>query len=234
MSNSDQKLTRTQRREKIKRQKQMQSVGIMILGVLIIVGGIVIASFAKPSVSASKIEANYEMANGNGLGDPNAPVVLEVYSNFLCSHCLNFALEKEAMLIDEYVTTGKVYFVYRPFNSTPLDEAGVAAQAAYCAGDENKFWEMHDIIFSNYNTGYTNKRLASMADKIGLNVSQFNECLTSGKYESQIESDFQKGVDAGISGTPSFTINGVFKIEGDQAYSVFQQQIELALQEAGN
>ena len=234
MSNSQQKMTRSERRAQAKRQKQMQSIGIMILGVLIIAAAVIVISFIQPGVQLAE-ERDFSLENMNGLGDPNAPVVIEIYSSFACIYCKNFTEETEGQIIDTYVNTGQVYLVYRSFNNNPADQYGIAGQAAYCAGDQGKFWEMHDTIFANFSgTGYTNSQLTSIAKEIGLDRGAFSDCLSSGKYAESVQSDFEAGIALGITGTPSFSINGVLAIEGFREFDAFVEQIESALASASN
>lgn len=232
---TDKKLTRSQRRAEQKRQKQLQSIGIIVLGILVIASGVIIAAFATPNIEIIKPPLqDYASTNGNTIGDPNAPVIMEIYSNYACSHCRDFSEYNLQPLIAEYVKTGKVYLIYRSFNQAPNDDSGKAAQAAYCAGDQGKFWQMGDVIFANYYTGFTSPLLIDMANYIGIDTDTFKQCLNSGKYSDQIKLDWEVGLAAGITGTPSFTINGVFAIEGNREYSYFQQQIEAALESTGN
>lgn len=124
-------------------------------------------------------------------------------------------------------------------------ESEDAAAAAYCAGEQNKFWEMHALLFANVKGedagSYTDKRLKAIAEKVdGLDLDQFNSCYDSGKFKDRVDQDFDDGTAAGINGTPAFlvtyTVNGVTKtklIEGAQPFSTFQQEIEAALNEAG-
>lgn len=230
---NDNKISRAERREKAKRQKQMQSIGIMILGVLVIVGGAVLISFIQPKVEAVS-DLNYTTADGRNIGNPDAPVVVEVFSSFTCIHCSNFAKETEHDVIQTYAESGQIYYTYRAFSS-PNDDAGVAAQAAFCAGDQGKFWEMHDSIFANFSSlSYPRKQLNAMAEELSLDMDTFEACLDSGKYEEQIQQDVEIGSAAGITGTPSFTINGEMVMQGNQSFAAFQQQIEAALAAASN
>jgi protein-disulfide isomerase len=146
--------------------------------------------------------------------------------------------------MDAYVATGKVYFVYRSFGDWIGPESGAAAEAAYCAGEQNKFWEMHDIIFANQtgeNVGnYTNRRLIAFAEKIGLDTGAFRSCLNAGTYKDRINKDFTDGRAANLDSTPSFvltyTVNGETKTEnivGALPFSEFQSKIDAALAQAG-
>lgn len=225
---SREKITRSERREKAKRQQRMQSIGIVILGVLIIVIAVVLINALQPGIEVAE-EYDYSLANGNAIGDPNAPVKLEVFSSFSCIHCKNFAVDTEHQVIDNYVKTGQVYYIYRAFND-PRGPVGVASQAAYCAGDQGKFWEMHDIIFANFSqTGYSANELRNMAELIGLDTDVYDTCLDTEKYVDAIFEDANIGREAGVTGTPSFTINGVMAIEGNRDFAGIQLAIEAEL-----
>lgn len=229
-NNSDEKLTRGERRQMLKRQQQMKSFGMMIIGVLIIIAAVVVISLIQPGVSAETSNKDYSLENGNGFGDPDAPIVLEVYSSFACIHCKNFADESEQAVIENYVTSGQVYLVYRSFNGNPDDAAGIAGQAAYCAGDQNAFWAMHDTIFANYSgTGYTPSQLVNFARALDLDTNKFSDCLTDGKYAEAVLADFQKGFDLGITGTPSLTLNDEVIFKGNPTFAELQAVIEAAL-----
>lgn len=228
-NNSDEKLSRSERREKLKRQQQMKSFGMMIIGILIIIAAFVVISLIQPGVSTAKGK-DYSRENVNGYGDPDAPIVIEVYSSFACIHCKNFADEAEEPIIENYVNSGQVYLVYRSFNGNPDDAAGIAGQAAYCAADQNSFWAMHDTIFANYSSsGYTPSQLINFAKALDLDTAQFSDCLNSGKYAETVLADFQKGYDLGITGTPSFTLNGEIVFRGNVPFAEFQTVIEQAL-----
>ena len=228
---SEQKQTRQERRLKAKRQKQMQSIGIMILGVLIIVGGIIIVSISKPRVSQAA-KQTYLNVNGNAIGDPNAPVVIEEFFSFACSHCRNYSIENFPSLLEEYINTGIVYYISRPY-SNPIDAVGIASQAVYCAQDQGKYFEMHDIIFANFSPyGYQPKELESMADSINLDLDLYNACMDNQTHVATIENNISLAEAAGINSTPNFLVNGTLAIVGNREYSFFQQQIELALASA--
>jgi protein-disulfide isomerase len=119
-------------------------------------------------------------------------------------------------------------------------ESQDAALAAYCAGDQNKFWDMHAHIFANAlgeDVGsFTDERLKGIAEQAGLDMNQFNSCYDSGKYDDRVQQDFEDGAAAKINGTPGFlvtyTVNGETKtelIEGAQPFTAFQQKLEAIL-----
>ena len=118
------------------------------------------------------------------------------------------------------------YHSYGDFDGQAPDSSR-SAQAAYCAGDQGKFFEMHDIMFENYGAGYSVRRLEAMAEAIGLDVDQFSDCLKGEDYLEMVREDYFIAVEAGIRGTPSFVVNGV-TIEGNDMVAL-QTEIERAL-----
>jgi protein-disulfide isomerase len=140
-------------------------------------------------------------------------------------------------IIRDYVTTGKVKYVFTDF---PLDsmhpQAFKAAEAAACAADQGKFWQMHDQLFSNQQALNVNT-LSLHAQAIGLNTASFQQCLFSGKHEGKVRDSVNVGSSAGVEGTPTFFIGAtnsnsvkVLKIvSGSQPYSVFKTLIESLL-----
>lgn len=223
---------RKQRKAQERRQQTTQNIIYITVGALIIVAALIIPNlFGPEEVPTVRM---HPQADDNALGNPDAPVVISEFSDFQCSHCRNFYEETEQLLVNTYVATGQVYFVYRSFGEFISPDSGRAAEAAYCAGDQNKFWGMHDIIFANYGTTLSESFLIDMADTIGLDMDAFDECFASRKYEDRVAQDFEDGQAAGITGTPGFLINGELEIEGNEPWPTIQGKIEAALAESGN
>lgn len=238
---------RQMRREQIRR-KEMRSrllgIGLISVGALFL-AFLFIYPMLKPigDIADAPVIARTNV-DFNAVGDPDAPIKIEEYSDFQCPYCRIFFENTEEQLLSTYIADGTVYFVYRSFGSFIGAESAAAAEAAYCAGDQGKFWEMHDILFANQtgeNVGaYTDRRIAAYADRIGLDMDEFNSCFDSGKYADLVEQDGKDGLLAGIQATPSFvlsyTVNGEMKtriIQGAQPFDAFQQEIEAALAEMG-
>lgn len=177
--------------------------------------------------------ASYPAVQGNAIGDPNAPVVIEEFSDFQCPYCRQFALATKPAIVEDYVATGKVYFVYRTLGDWLGPESQLAAEAAYCAGDQNRFWDYHDALFFNQGqVNFSADNLLALANALDLDMNEFRACVTNYKYRDQVQKDLKDGLGAGVRGTPSFLINGRF-IAGIQPYQVFQREIETALARVG-
>lgn len=241
---------RQEMREKRTRQQRnnriiaisLISLGALALAFLFIYPSIkpvgeVVAAESKPRPQADR----------NAMGDPNAPVKIVEYSDFQCPYCKRFSEDTQGLIIENYVKAGKVYFIYRSMGNWVSDninqsantlntESQDAAHASYCAGDENKYWEYHDMLFANWNGenqgAFSRKRLDAFAETLALDTAAFKACMDSDKYMDQVKQDSVDGLQAGVNGTPSFVINGKL-VEGAQPFSVFQQEIEAALAAAG-
>lgn len=167
----------------------------------------------------------WDLSDEPFLGDEDAPVTIIEFSDFECPFCARAANGPIKEVIKEYVETGKAKLIFRqlplPFHSS----AQVAAEAAECANEQGKFWELHDMIFANQGA-LSRANLIEWAKGIG--ITDIEECLDSGKYTAEVQADMMDGQSAGIQGTPSFLINGKL-IVGAQPFEAFAQMIDAEL-----
>lgn len=165
------------------------------------------------------------------IGDKDAPVVMIEFSDFQCPFCRSFWRDTFPLIKSEYIDTGKVRFVYRDFPLSFHPGAMSAAQAAECAEEQGKFWEMHDKIFSEQDklgsgtVQFNADDIKKWAREMGLDTREFNTCLDSQKYADEANNDLKDGQVVGVSGTPGFFINGRLVV-GAQPFSAFQAIIE--------
>ncbi len=172
------------------------------------------------------------MQNGSPiLGDPNAKVTIVEFGDYQCTYCHLFHENTKDALLQQYVDTGKANFVFRDFPLNGPDSV-LAAEAAYCAGDQDKYWQYHDELYKNWageKTGWVNqKSLDKFATTVGLELDKFDKCMQDNKYEQKVLDNQKFGENIGIDGTPSFIIfsgNNITKVVGAQPISVFQQVI---------
>ena len=208
----------------------------LLTGLLI---GLNLSSFLS-SPQQDDNETSFERVEGISadddpfLGSPNAPVTIIEFSDFECPFCKKFFDGTLQDIITNYVDTGKVKYVLRDFPLSDIHpDAEIAAEAANCANEQDKYWEFHDLLFQNQEdwiSGNTTVEFKKYGSSLGLNEEQFTLCLESGKYVDEILMDMQDGLNAGVQGTPTFYINGV-KVVGAQVYSVFKQVIDEELGE---
>lgn len=250
---------RQERRAKMLQQEKrnrLLTLGLIVLGAVFVVFAIVWPQLRPVAQVVAVDPGTHPNPDGNAMGDPNAPITVEEFSDFQCPYCARFHEETEPLLRQYYIDAGKVRFVYRSMGNFVSDniargtgapaktESQDAAMAVYCAGDQNKFWDMHAHLFANVlgeDAGsFSDKRLKAIAKEAGLDMNEFNSCYNSGKYQEQVQEDYKDGQAANITGTPGFlityTVNGETKtklIEGTQPFSTFQQELEAALNEIG-
>ncbi|MBT4191866.1 MAG: DsbA family protein [Candidatus Diapherotrites archaeon] len=160
-------------------------------------------------------------------GSLDAPITIVEFSDFECSFCETFFSQTLSDLETKYIDTGKVRFIYRDFPLEFHTNAQKAAEAAECAGEQGKYYEMHDKIFENQNAIGVNN-LKTYAKQIGLDEGEFDVCLDSGAMAQEVAKDFSDGQKLGVSGTPTFFVNGT-KLVGAQPLSAFEQIIEAEL-----
>ncbi|MEK6914806.1 MAG: DsbA family protein [Nanoarchaeota archaeon] len=141
------------------------------------------------------------------LGDKNAEISIVEFSDFQCPFCARANSDAVAQFKkSDYYKNGKVNLVYKHFPLNSIHPfAQKAAEAAVCAQDQGKFWEMHDKIFANQNA-LSVDNLKSYAKSIGLNQAKFDSCLDGGKSENKVSNDIKQSTDAGAQGTPYFVV----------------------------
>jgi protein-disulfide isomerase len=224
------------KKDEILKQREMQKKRsrIYIVAGIVVIAILIVLAVALPQLKANSAPigaiklpdpVSRPTVNGLTMGDPKAPIVVEVYSDFQCPFCKKFTSEVEPGIVKDFVATGKVYYKYIPYRVIG-PESDSAASAAYCAGDQNKFWEYHDILFANQ-TGeevgdFTDNRLLAFAEKIGLDTASFKACYTSNKYINQLQQDMDAGIKVKVDGTPSIYVNHT-KVEPDKVYNVIAE-----------
>lgn len=172
------------------------------------------------------------------LGNKNAKVTVVEFADFQCPFCEQWFQQVEPNIIKNYVNTGKIQFAFRhyAFLDQSTDAAGPestqAALASECADEQGKFWDYHDYLYNHQgqeDSGtFSIDNLKGFAATLGLNTDQFNSCLDSKKYASNVSKDMSEGQTAGVQGTPATFVNGLL-FSGACPYSNFKQAIDYAL-----
>lgn len=181
----------------------------------------------------AKVTTQSLIQNGSPiLGNPDASITIVEWGDYQCTYCHAFYETSKDLLIKEYVDTGKANFVFRDFPLNGPDSV-LAAEASYCANDQNKYWDYHDELYKNWageRTGWVNRKsLDQFANTVGIDTTQFDKCLGDKKYEQRVLDNQKFGEGIGINATPSFLIfnsKKIMKIEGAQPISVFKQVLD--------
>jgi protein-disulfide isomerase len=205
-------------------------VGAIVVGVAIVVLAIVFGKGSPVGTSSSNTQnqqrTGLEVTNEEVLGNPSAPSTIVIFLDFQCSACGMYFAQVEPQVRAKYIDTGKAKMVAKVLSFIDGEgkkgESFAAARAAECSAEQNKFWKMHDAIYSvesaeilakknNENDGnLTRDAFMGFAKQIGLDVDAFTACLDSNKYQTLTDDDMN---DANIAlngqvATPSVFING--------------------------
>jgi len=182
-----------------------------------------------PSDNSPGVAERVEVDIGNApvLGDKNAPVTIVEFSDYQCPYCERHFTQTYPQLKANYVDTGKAKIVFMDFPLSFHPEAQKAAEAARCAGEQGKYWEMHDKLFENQAT-LSPENEKKWARELGIDGAKFDTCLNSGKYTKAVQDDLNYGASLGIQGTPGFFVNGIL-VNGAQPFSAFKAVIDAEL-----
>jgi len=178
----------------------------------------------QPNLAQQPSRYEISIDDDPSIGPQDAPIVIIEFSDFNCPYCKRWHQETFQPLMSAY--QDKILFVYRDYPVTS-QESFVAAQAANCAGEQGEYWAFHDALFSGpYGLGQ--EAYQQYAVDLGLDAAQLQECIQSGKYASEVESDARFASSLGITGTPTFFVNGI-PIVGAVPLSSFKQVIDAEL-----
>ena len=160
------------------------------------------------------------------IGPEDALITIVEFSDYQCPFCERWYTQVYKQLLAAY--PGKIRFVYRNLPLTQIHpQAMPSAEAAMCAGEQNAYWQFHDQLFTNQNS-LGDALYTQLATDLGLDVATFQECITSHKYQSQIQADMDFAIGLGVQSTPTFFINGLAMV-GAQPLTSFTQLIDKEL-----
>lgn len=214
----------------------------MLLGAII--ASVLIGVIASYSVSSMYETVNLDMDRTHGtistamgspiLGNPDAPITIVEFGDYQCHQCYNWFHNTKPAIKENYIESGKANLVFVDL-ALLGQHSPIAAQATYCAEDQGKYWEYHDLLYNSQESqidgGWANpERLKAFALDLGLDMELFESCLDSEKYSQRVQYNIQQAKDHGAQGTPTFFIVGPDgqqqKLVGAQPYSVFKQLMD--------
>jgi protein-disulfide isomerase len=222
-----------------KRSHFFTALSILTFGLGVLAGYIIWGTDLFPGLRSGSQTANQASAAAEpeyirydiptegsyAIGPENAPITLVEFSDFQCPYCKRWHDEVYEPLLAAY--PGQIRFVYRHLPLTSIHpEAQSAAEAAMCAGEQDKFWEFHEKLFSTTTLG--SATYLQYARELKLDTPTFESCLTDRKYQAQVQADSDFAINLGINSTPTFFINGL-AIVGAQPIDVFKQVIDKEL-----
>lgn len=232
--------TREARKRRQQQQKQQRQrfviFGIIIVAILA-VALLIVSNQPIEAVVPQDLEARYEgldrSLSSEGyprIGDPDAPVTVREYSSFSCPGCEAFHDITFGSILDR-VKQGQVLFVYVPLQTGSIPNAPGAARAALCAGQQGKFWEMHDVLFAWHtqyaNTAFSQNRLLAGIEALGLDSGTFTTCFNSQSISNVLDSALSEGV----ASTPTIEVNGI-TVSGESGSIPSTQEVLAAIDNA--
>jgi protein-disulfide isomerase len=211
----------------------------VIIGVIVVAIIAGIAVFSSPSsetvnLDMGRIHGTISTAMGSTiLGNPSAPITIVEFGDYQCHQCYNWFHNTKPAITKEYIETGKANLVFVDLAFLGRDSP-IAAQASYCAEDQEMYWEYHDILYnyqgSKIDDGWANnERLKAFAENLGLDMELFENCLDSGKYSKRVQFNIQQAKEHGVRGTPGFFIvssDDQQQLSGAQPFPVFKQVMD--------
>jgi len=233
-----------------KKFKKKSLMWAIIFGT-VLVGGSTTAFLTMGRSNAPKNPENPELLitmlthpiihNASALGTGKANITLVEFGDYQCQFCARFHRETKDLIVNNYVNTGMINFLFKDFviNDRPSDKLStLAAIGSYCAAEQGKYWPYHDEVYTNSkgeNTPWVSKNsLTQFAVYAGVtNVKKFSTCLDSKKYENLVTTNDNLAKSIGLTSTPTFILispgQPALKIVGAQPYSVFQGAINQIL-----
>jgi protein-disulfide isomerase len=212
----------------------MRGFYLLLAAVAVIGGGIIWYGSRTGTAAGSAPGAPRPVAASDGfrgytLGSDSARIEVTEYSDFECPFCASFASVQMPVIREQLIATGKVRWRYRDYPLPSHQYSRYAALAAQCAGEQGKFWEMHDQLFTNHQWAQTGKNPRSLfrdfAKAIGVDLDKYDACMDGQRYAGRIETSVQEGAALGVGGTPTFFVNGK-RFDGHATSDAFKSLVD--------
>lgn len=192
---------------------------LILLVVAVAGGGLLFWQVRRgvPSIPANVTVTAADTAGFQGyfLGNADAPVVITEYADYQCPGCQSFDMVQFPDIVRQLVETGKVRWRYRDFPLSSHAFSRLAAHSAACADDQGRYWEQHASIYQGQSNWARETEpsgtFRGYAERIGLDLKVYDDCMMSAKYAGRIQASYDEGVRVGVNGTPTFLI-------GDRLY----------------
>ncbi len=204
-----------------RRRLPLRRVALAAVAAVVVVFGVILLGAALRGGDGGSSDGvvtpgvhNACVQDGCVLGEPDAPVTIIEYFNYYCGHCGSFALETAPLIEKDFVEPGLVRFELHPMATE--GEPLWASEATACAGDQDRYWDYHDLLFANqYQGAYQLDKLKEYAAQLGLDTESFNDCLDSHKYQQAVVDETKDVIEAGITSTPTFFIGSTEEMKAD-------------------
>ena len=202
---------------------------------VLIISGVISGLFLYGIDNDEEVLLSRENLIKNGspmIGNPSSPISILEWGDYQCTFCYRFHTSSFNVILNEYINSGRANFIFKDFPLNGPDSV-FAAEAAYCAEDQDKYWQYHDELYTNWGgerTGWiTVDSLNKFATTVDLEIDEFNSCINEHKYRQRVLELEKFGKEIGIDATPTFLIfndEKIIKIRGNQPVDVFRKAIE--------
>ena len=212
----------------------MKKIYLIVIPIAIgVITGMFLVFYPQSGDDSKLLTESKLIQNGSPImGNPSASITILEWGDYQCTYCHKFHQSTLNTIKRDFIETGKVKLVFKDFPLNGPDSV-LAAEAAYCAQDQGKYWQYHDEIYKNWageKTGWVNHdSLDKFATTVSLDLNKFNECLDDHKYLERVNQMYEFGKKIGIDATPSFLVfnnEKIIKITGNQPLEVFLKSID--------
>lgn len=212
----------------------MKRIYVFAIPVIIgILAGMFLAFYPESEDNSRLFTKSKLIQNGSPImGDPSAPITILEWGDYQCTFCYKFHQSTLDTIKRDFIETGKVKLVFKDFPLNGPDSV-LAAEAAYCAQDQERYWQYHDELYKNWEgerTGWvTRESLEKFATTVNLNLDKFNSCLDDHKYLERVNQLHEFGREIGVDATPYFLVfnnEKIIKIRGNQPLEVFLKSLD--------
>lgn len=198
-----------------------------------ILSGMFLAFYPQSDDDSKLLTESKLIQNGSPImGNPSAEITIVEWGDYQCTFCYKFHQSTMSTIKQDFIETGKVKLVFKDFPLNGPDSV-LAAEAAYCAQDQGKYWQYHDELYKNWGgerTGWiTRDSLDKFATTVSLDLKKFDKCLDDHKYLERVNQMYEFGREIGIDATPSFLVfsdEKIIKIIGNQPLEVFLKSLD--------
>ena len=209
---------------------------IYLFAIPIVIGmltGMFLAFYPQSEDDSKLLTESKLIQNGSPImGNPSATITIVEWGDYQCTFCYKFHQSTLNTIKQDFIETGKIKLVFKDFPLNGPDSV-LAAEAAYCAQDQGKYWQYHDELYKNWGgerTGWVNRdSLDKFATTVSLDLEKFDKCLDDHKYLERVNQMYEFGKEIGIDATPSFLVfsnEKIIKITGNQPLEVFLKSLD--------
>jgi protein-disulfide isomerase len=207
----------------------MTKLYLLVIPIAIgIISGMFLVFYPESQNDSKLLTTSKLIQNGSPImGNSNAPITVLEWGDYQCTFCYRFHENTLNIINEDFIKTGKVKLVFKDFPLNGPDSL-LAAEASYCAEDQEKYWQYHDELYKNWGgerTGWiTRESLDRFAVTVDLDLLEFDTCLNEHKYQNRVIALYEFGKEIGIDATPSFLVfndQKIIKIRGNQPLEVF-------------